>query len=104
MDTWVETGVTVTPFYDSLLAKVMVHGTSRAEAISKAQAALADTRLAGIASNLEFNCAVLASAAFAAGVCASPPLSLPYCTQRSEGLHCSAELPCGQLDRPVAKS
>ena len=40
VDTWVETGATVTPYYDSLLAKLMVFAPTRKEAIAKLVAAL----------------------------------------------------------------
>lgn len=44
-DTWVETGVEVSAYYDSLLAKLMVHGDSRPDAISKLQTALDETQV-----------------------------------------------------------
>ena len=40
MDTWIDSGTTVTPHYDSLLAKLMVLGSDRQEAIQKLCAAL----------------------------------------------------------------
>ena len=67
MDTWVETGTEITPFYDSLIAKLMVHGKDRADAIRKMRHALAHTQLGGIPSNLEYVRAILASEAFASG-------------------------------------
>ena len=45
MDTWVQTGTTVTPHYDSLIAKLMVYADSRPAAIAKLQAALAETKV-----------------------------------------------------------
>ena len=45
MDTWVQTGTTVTPHYDSLIAKLMVYAESRPAAIAKLQAALAETKV-----------------------------------------------------------
>jgi len=53
-DTWVENGSEVSPFYDPLLAKLIVHGSDRAEALAKLQNALDATRLDGIETNLEF--------------------------------------------------
>ena len=44
----------ISPNYDSLLAKVMVHAPTRAEAITRMRAALAATALKGVPTNLEF--------------------------------------------------
>ena len=67
VDTWVESGTDVTPFYDSLLGKLMVHGSSRADAATKMSAALADTVLGGIPSNLEYLRTIIASEGFHSG-------------------------------------
>jgi urea carboxylase len=67
VDTWVERGSEVSPFYDPLVAKVIVTGRDRAEALSALSRALADTRLDGIETNLEFLRAVAASPDFTAG-------------------------------------
>jgi len=48
---WVESGTDVTPFYDPLLAKLIVRATTRARAITKLRAALRHTALAGIETN-----------------------------------------------------
>jgi acetyl-CoA carboxylase biotin carboxylase subunit len=45
-------GYRVPPYYDSLLAKLVVHGADRAQAIARAQAALAATQLTGMATTL----------------------------------------------------
>ncbi|MFB8267012.1 urea carboxylase [Streptomyces sp. NPDC055955] len=52
VDTWVETGTEVTTSYDPLLAKVVAHGSDRAEALDRLDTALAATRLDGIETNL----------------------------------------------------
>lgn len=67
MDTWVETGTEISPFYDSLIAKVMVHGKDRADAVAKMQAALSETRVGGIPTNLEYLKTILASQQFGEG-------------------------------------
>ncbi len=54
IETWVERGVEVTPYYDPMLAKIIVHGADRAEALAKLQAALATTALHGIETNLDY--------------------------------------------------
>ncbi len=45
VDTWVETGSQVTPFYDSLIAKLMVHAADRPAAIAKLLRALSLTQV-----------------------------------------------------------
>ena len=72
MDTWVETGTTILPFFDSLLAKLMVHGSSRQEAVARLQEALSGTVIGGISSNLEYLGSIAGSKGFAAGQSAHP--------------------------------
>nr|WP_225955031.1 urea carboxylase [Kibdelosporangium phytohabitans] len=52
VDTWVEAGSTVTTHYDPLLAKVIVTGNSREDALDRLGDALAETRVDGIRTNL----------------------------------------------------
>jgi len=51
VDTWVERGTEVPPYYDPLVAKLIVHGATRKQAITRMQRALAATRVAGIETN-----------------------------------------------------
>lgn len=76
VDTWVETGTEISPFYDSLIAKLMVHGKSREDAVCKMRDALSETYLGGIPNNLEYLKAILASKEFGDGEHAPifPPL------------------------------
>lgn len=67
IDTWVETGTEVTPFYDSLLGKLMVHGKDRPDAVAKMAKALSGTVLGGIPSNLQYLSTIIASEGFHAG-------------------------------------
>jgi acetyl-CoA carboxylase biotin carboxylase subunit len=67
VDTGVRTGSVVPPFYDSLLAKLIVWGDDRAAAIARLDALLAQTQIAGIATNLPLLRAIAADDAFAAG-------------------------------------
>ena len=62
-----ETGSEVTPYYDPLLAKVIVRGKDRAEAVAKLQAALATTRFDGIETNLDYLKTIAATKTFRAG-------------------------------------
>ncbi|MHB1432408.1 MAG: acetyl-CoA carboxylase biotin carboxylase subunit [Streptosporangiaceae bacterium] len=60
-------GTTVTPHYDPLLAKLVVHGASRAEALDRARAAVAAFEIAGPKTNLPFHADLLNSAEFSSG-------------------------------------
>jgi urea carboxylase len=67
VDTWVATGMEVSPFYDPMIAKIIVHGKDRGDAIAKMRAALDRTSLAGIATNLDYLRQVIAWPDFADG-------------------------------------
>ncbi|AGL13544.1 acetyl/propionyl/methylcrotonyl-CoA carboxylase subunit alpha [Actinoplanes sp. N902-109] len=60
-------GTTVTPFYDSLMAKLIVYGTDRADAIAKARAAVAGFEIAGPKNNLPFFAELLDNPEFVSG-------------------------------------
>ncbi|CAO95734.1 urea carboxylase [Erwinia tasmaniensis] len=67
VDSGVDGGSEVSAFYDPLIAKLIVHGEDRPSALAKMQAALGETRLHGIASNLDYLRQVVASEAFRSG-------------------------------------
>jgi urea carboxylase len=67
VETWVEDGTEVTSHYDPLLAKIIVTGVDRSEAVTKLGAALKDTEIAGIETNLEYLRQFVAQEAFARG-------------------------------------
>ncbi|MEQ8506298.1 MAG: acetyl/propionyl/methylcrotonyl-CoA carboxylase subunit alpha [Rhodospirillales bacterium] len=54
IDTGVRRGDVITPFYDPMIAKVIVHGKDRAEALERLTTALNQTEAAGIATNRRF--------------------------------------------------
>jgi urea carboxylase len=54
IETWVERGTTVSPFYDPMLAKLIVRGEDRDAAVAAMQAALDETQLAGIETNVRW--------------------------------------------------
>jgi acetyl-CoA carboxylase biotin carboxylase subunit len=60
-------GTTVTPNYDSLMAKLIVYGTDRADAIAKARAAVAGFEITGPKNNLPFFAELLENAEFLSG-------------------------------------
>lgn len=67
VDSWISTGTEVSPFYDPMIAKLIVHADSRAAALEKMQAALSETRLHGIATNLDYLRQIVATEAFRTG-------------------------------------
>jgi acetyl-CoA carboxylase biotin carboxylase subunit len=67
VDTHIAAGSRVPPYYDSLIAKIIAHATDRPTAIQRMQAAIAATRVRGVATNLPFHAAVLEEPRFRAG-------------------------------------
>ncbi|MGJ7922863.1 urea carboxylase [Neobacillus sp. LXY-4] len=67
IETWVRAGLTVTSLYDPMLAKIIVHGDTREEAIDRLTAALSETRLYGVTTNLQYLQALLAEEDVRAG-------------------------------------
>jgi len=67
VDTHIITGSRVPPFYDSLLGKIIAHGATRAQTLARLDAALTQTRIEGVRTNVAFQRSLLADAAFVAG-------------------------------------
>ncbi|HET8659403.1 MAG TPA: biotin carboxylase N-terminal domain-containing protein [Micromonosporaceae bacterium] len=67
VDSGYTAGNTVTPFYDSLLAKLVVHGADRAQALERARAAVAAFEIAGPKCNLPFFAELLVHDEFVSG-------------------------------------
>jgi 3-methylcrotonyl-CoA carboxylase alpha subunit len=65
VDSGVREGDAISPFYDSMVAKLIVHGASREEALARLDAALAQTHIVGLASNVQFLRHVTTSTSFA---------------------------------------
>jgi propionyl-CoA carboxylase alpha chain len=67
VDTGVQDGGEIPMYYDSMIAKLIVHGQSRAEAIEKMRAALNAFVIRGVQSNIPFQAALLAHPKFVSG-------------------------------------
>ena len=65
VDAGVAEGDAITPFYDSMIAKLIVHGDTRAQALARLDAALAATHIVGLHTNVAFLRRVVASQSFA---------------------------------------
>jgi acetyl-CoA carboxylase, biotin carboxylase subunit len=67
VDSGYAAGTTVTPFYDSLMAKLVVYGDDRAQALERARAAVAGFEIVGPKQNLPFFAELLDQAEFVSG-------------------------------------
>jgi acetyl-CoA carboxylase biotin carboxylase subunit len=67
VDTFVEDGTAITPYYDSLVAKLAVWDESREAAIRRAERALGELEVEGIPTTREAALAILATAEFRSG-------------------------------------
>lgn len=67
IDTWVEAGCEIPPFFDPMIAKVICWAPDRAGASAGLAQALSDTRLYGVETNRDYLRQILADAPFASG-------------------------------------
>ena len=67
VETYLRPGSRISPHYDSLVAKVVVHGQDRAEAVARAKRALDEFVIEGIATTIPFHKRVLDNEVFLAG-------------------------------------
>ncbi len=67
VDTAIFAGYTIPPFYDSLVAKLIVWGRDRPEAIARARRALQEFRIEGITTTIPFHLSLLDDPRFVAG-------------------------------------
>jgi 3-methylcrotonyl-CoA carboxylase alpha subunit len=64
VDDGVREGGEISPFYDSMIAKLIVHGTTREEALARLDAALAQVQIVGVSTNVQFLRGILATESF----------------------------------------
>jgi len=67
VDTFAHAECTVSPYYDSMIAKIIVHGRDRAEAIARMKRVLEMTVIEGIKTSVPLHLKILAEADFQAG-------------------------------------
>jgi len=67
IDTHVTSGYRIPPFYDSMIAKLIVHGDDRMDAIRRSEAALGDFRIEGVATTIPIHQRILSEPAFREG-------------------------------------
>lgn len=67
VDSHAGVGYTVPPYYDSMIAKLIVHAPTREEALARMRAALAEMRVSGVSTNLALHGDLMTEPGFAAG-------------------------------------
>jgi acetyl-CoA carboxylase, biotin carboxylase subunit len=67
IDSAVYTGYTIPPFYDSMIAKLIVHGKTREEAIRKMKRALDEFTVKGVHTTIPFHQGLLQNDVFLSG-------------------------------------
>ncbi|MEG1157644.1 MAG: 5-oxoprolinase/urea amidolyase family protein, partial [Acinetobacter sp.] len=65
VDTWVSTGTEISQYFDPMIAKIIVHADTRAQAIEQLKNVLSQTRLNGISTNLDYAHSVISDERFA---------------------------------------
>jgi acetyl-CoA carboxylase biotin carboxylase subunit len=80
VDTHIQSGSMVPPYYDSLLGKIIASGPTREAARTRLAAALASTRIEGVRTNVAFQAELLADPLFSRG-----GVDTGFLTQRSAG-------------------
>ncbi|MEJ8813489.1 acetyl/propionyl/methylcrotonyl-CoA carboxylase subunit alpha [Variovorax ureilyticus] len=65
IDDGVREGGVISPFYDSMIAKLIVHGATREEALARLDQALAQIHIVGVATNVQFLRGILRTDSFA---------------------------------------
>lgn len=66
IDTGIQPGTEITPYYDAMLAKIIVHAASRQEAITQLIESLMQVQIAGLTTNIPYLCEILRTPAFLA--------------------------------------
>lgn len=75
VDTWIETGVEVSPFYDPMLAKVISMGADRTEAMERLKSTLAECDIYGIETNISYLRQLIDYQPFSEGRCLTASLA-----------------------------
>ena len=67
VDSGVYSGYEISPYYDALIAKLIVHGETREETIARMKRALEEFRVIGVRTNIPFHQALMENTEFLAG-------------------------------------
>jgi len=110
LDSGVESGGVVSPHYDPMLAKVIAHAPTRAEAVASLAAALAGARIHGVTTNRDLLVRTLRHEGFAAGDTDTgfldrhglDVLAAPLADEGAQGRHAVVAALAGQAARRAA--
>ena len=72
VDSHLYTGYSIPPYYDPLLAKIIVHAPTREQAVARLQRALHETRIAGVQTCRDFLLRIAHTDEFRAGTVSTP--------------------------------
>lgn len=86
IDSAMYSGAEVSPFYDSMIAKVIAHGHTRNEAIAKVKRLLAEMIIRGIKTNQAFHLAILEDEGFLSGKMTTDYLEKHFMPQWKKGV------------------
>ena len=75
VDTYVEDGTVISPYYDSMIAKLVVWDGTRPEAIARAERVLGELVVEGVPTTRELALSILGSEEFASGVYSTSTLA-----------------------------
>lgn len=67
IDTWIEAGIEISPFFDPMAGKIIAHGVSRGEAITLLEEALTKTKIYGVETNIAYLRQILLDKIFLSG-------------------------------------
>lgn len=67
VETWIRKNIEVSPLYDPMLAKLIVHGKDRDDAVAKMKEVLSKSRIYGITSNMQYLEALIDTEAYKNG-------------------------------------
>lgn len=84
VDTAVYQGYEIPPFYDSMIAKVIVHDKDRESAINKMRSALGELILEGVVTNLDFQYEILNNEDFQKGKISTDFIPENFCDESSK--------------------
>ncbi len=92
LDSWVETGTEISPYYDPLLAKIIVKADNRTDALKALRKAVIESEIYGIETNLSYLQQIAASTLFSEGRVSTKALaSFPYKATTVEVLSAGAQ-------------
>ena len=104
VDTFAHSECTISPYYDSMIAKIITHGRDRQEAIARMRRTLEMTVVEGIKTTVPLHLKILAEPDFVAGPPSAPASWSALRPSRSQATLAAAGNRCNSRARPAANS